>query len=160
MSFERYYINLTCLKDQDCFKDVFEICSEIFSKLNKYNFGYHVLQFDIRDGFDYKCNGQIKGAIYVNQSNQHLKLVDLIVNKKNISYNIYHAFGHFLQNYLLNEEKIETIYQQYLEKSDVFSLPNDYSIIKGECVPQLIAHYFLNQLNEQAKKFVQEKILK
>lgn len=160
MSFQRYYINLTCLKDKKHLQDIVEICGEIFAKLDNYNFNYHVLQFDIRDNFDWKCDGQIKNSVYVDQSNKDLKLVDLIVDKKNITYNIYHAFGHFLQKNVFDEQKIENVYQEYLEQSDIFDLPNDYSIVKDECIPQLIAHYFCEQLNEQAKKFVQEKILK
>lgn len=159
-NFERCYINLTCLDKNQNLKDIFEISGQVFQKLKYYNFGFHILQLDIREKFDWKCDGQIKGTATVNISNQYLKLLVLTVDKKNLSYNIYHSYGHFLQKYIFDEQKIQNIYQEYLEKSDVFDLPNDYSIIKDECVPQLIAHYFLNQLNEQAKKFVQEKILK
>ena len=159
-NFERFYINLTCLDKNQNLKDIFEISGQVFQKLKCYNFGFHVLQLDIRNNFDWKCDGQIKGTATINASNQHLKQLTLTVDKKNLSYNIYHSYGHFLQKYVFDKQKIQNIYQEYLEKSDVFDLPNDYSIIENECIPQLIAHYFLDQLNSQAKTFVQEKILK
>ena len=158
--FQRCYINLVCMKQNKDLKDIFEICGSIFEKLRYYNFNYQILQFDIRDNFDYKCDGLINGICSVLVQNENMKTICITVKKKNLSYNIYHAFGHFIQKYGLNEYQIQKIYQQYLQKSDILNLPHDYSIIKNECIPQLIAHYFLDQLNDQAKKFVQENILK
>lgn len=159
-NFERLYINLTCLNKDKNLKDVFEICGQIFQNLKCYNFGFHILQLDIRDHFDWKCDGLVQGTACINDSNKHLKTVSLIVDKKDLSYNIYHSYGHFLQKHIFDKQKIEQIYQNYLENSDVFNLPHDYSIVQTECIPQLVAHYFLNQLNEEAKKFVQENVLK
>ena len=159
-AFERCYVNLTCFNNDEYLKDVFEICGQTFSKLKYFNFGYHVLQIDVRDEFDFKCIGQINGSCWVADNNKYLKIVGITVKKKNLAYNIYHTFGHFLQKYIFNEQKNQRIYQQYLENSDIFSLPNDYSVIKEQCIPQLMAHYFCNQLNGQTKKFVQKNILK
>lgn len=158
--FERCYVNLTCMNQDSYLKDIFEISGQVFCKLKYFNFGYHVLELDIRDEFDYKCVGQIKGFPTQFSKNEYLKTIVLTVKKKNLAYNIYHTYGHFLQKYIFTEEKVQNVYQEYLQNSDVFNLPNDYSTIQSECIPQLIAHYFLDQLNTYAKKFVQEKILK
>ena len=161
MNLQRCYINLVCMHDDKKLKDIFEICGEIYSKLKyKSNFDYQVLELDIRDDFTYKCNGKIHGAFTVINENPSMKIICLTAKMENLTYNIYHAFGHFLQNEILTKQETQNIYQQYLEKSDIFNLPHDYSIIEDECIPQLVAHYFCEELNTQAKKFVQQKILK
>lgn len=161
MNFQRCYINLVCMKDDQKLKDIFEICGQIYCNLKyKSKFDYQVLQFDIRNDFDYKCNGEINSTFSLIDVNSQMKRICLTAKLENLTYNIYHAFGHFLQQKTLTKQELDNIYQEYLEKSDIFNLPNDYSIIENECVPQLTAHYFCNQLNEQAKKFVQDKILK
>lgn len=158
--FQRIYIDLTCMQQDNDLKDIFKICSQVFNKLKNYNYGFHVIQLSVRDNFDFECDGQAKGFVDINVSNKYLKVVNLIVDKNNLSYNIYHSYGHFLQKYIFDEQKIQEFYKQYLQKLDVFNLHNYDSISKNECIPQLVALYFLNKLNKYDKKIIQEKIFK
>ena len=104
-----------------------------------------------RDGHDI-------GGNYLNNINDFD--FQIIVGKICPQFDFYHQFGHYYADKKFSSVQLKQIFN-FVKNSTIFDFKdNYYKTNQNECFAQLIAHYYTNELNEQAKKFVQEKILK
>ena len=83
-----------------------------------------------------------------------------MVSNIQTQFDFYHQFGHYYADKEFSNLQLKQIFN-FVKESTIFNFKDDYyKTNQNQCFAQLIAHYYTNQLNSQAKKFVQEKILK
>ena len=136
-------------------KDIVDKCIKKLLSINKNSifknicliFTNKIVQ---RDGHDI-------GGNYI--KNIHDYDAQFTIGKINPFFDLFHQLGHYIAQNLFTNKDLKQIFN-YVKYSQIFNFKDDYyKTNQYECFSELIAHYYNDQFNNQAKKFVQEKIL-
>ena len=84
----------------------------------------------------------------------------LHISSYNMLYNIFHELGHIYQDKYLTTEQLQAVYDFVTQHQYQIDSYDDYFLNYDQCVPQLFAMYYDNQLNDELNDFVESNILK
>ena len=84
----------------------------------------------------------------------------LHITSYNMLYDFLHELGHIYQDKYLTFDQLQDIYDFITQHQYQIDSNDDYFLNYDQCVPQLFALYYDDQLSEKINKFIEDKILK